>query len=118
MISSQQINLISKAFPYMPIQTRHYMDILLKANQLHQSMKNSSFSGDINICSDRNIPPFKPEAFLRDIKPVLSKNEQKNIDTLLNLLKTIDIINTYKGMSFNSTDNFYDELFKNTQYQK
>ena len=118
MISSQQINLISRAFPYMPTNTRQYMDILLKANQLQQSMKSSSFSSDINVCSDRNAPPFKPEAFLRDIKPALSKNEQKNIDTILNLLKTIDIINTYKGMSFNSTDNFYDELFKNTQYQK
>lgn len=118
MISSQQISLISKAFPYMPAHTQHYIDILLKANQLQQSMQNTSFSSDINICSDKSTQPFRADAFLRDIKPALSKNEQKNVDTVLNLLKTVDIINTYKGMSFNSTDSFYDELFKNTQYQK
>ena len=117
MISSQQINILSKAFPYMPSRTRFYMDVIIKANQLQQSMKTATTSNDINICSDNNEQPFNPEAFLKDIKPVLSKNEQDNIDMILNLLKTKNIINTYKGMNAGPTDNFYEELFKNTHFQ-
>lgn len=105
MISSQNLNILTKALPHLPERARMYVDVILKLNQLKMSVDSLEENDTIHMMqSGNNQSNSTPTAIdidslFKDIRPLCSGNDAKMIDMYLNLKKSRDIINAYQAMN-------------------
>lgn len=120
MLNKQQINIIEKAFPYMPANSKPILDVLIKANQLMDCIDHASHQ-DFHTCDIKNNPPVNIEGMLRELRPICSKKDLGYIDTILSFIRTKNILSAYHGMNGDygggTNDGFINDLFKNTKYE-
>ncbi len=109
MISSQNINILTKALPHLPGKAKMYMDVLLKVNQLKSSLDNIEDLGIIQAQSheDNSMKSIDIDALFKDIRPLCSGNDAHIIDMYSSLKKSRDIVNAYQSMNGGDLSGLY-----------
>ncbi len=99
--SSEQLNMMKVAMPYMNYNMQKTMALLIKSTEIMNTMNYFNDVGDLQAC-DLNPKKMDTEQFLVEIKEVVSPKQRETLDVLMNIFKANDFYSTYKNKMGNS----------------
>lgn len=97
LVGGPRLNMLKAALPYMPSQGQMFLSVLIKAEELSNTLKLCSENAEegLAICSLEK-EEATPLDMLRAIKPYGSENEQEFIDLIENFMEGARLTKAYQ----------------------
>ncbi len=110
------------ALPHVNIQTQTSMNVILKVNDLVNSIRDLSYTGQLSAMELNEEPP-DVEELLTNLKPVCNRQEADFVDMMLNVLSARKLYQAYQDFNeqvqaaqVSEEDNNHEE--HNTSYNR
>ena len=101
LLDEHMANIFRAAMPHVHPQIQSSMNLLLKANDLMDTIQEASAPSELSTMG-LDAEPVNPEELLTSIRPACNSKEMEFVDMILNFLKAGKLYNAYR--SYNSEE--------------
>lgn len=95
------LDIIQAALPYVGNQAKGSMNLVLKAAELVDTVKELGGPTDLSTCNIKN-EKVDPEVMLLNVRDVCTTKEQEFIDMIVNFIKAKNLYHSYQSFAENT----------------